>query len=113
MVESDPSEKGGICCLVEGLSPGNVAAIPSYLSPDPQTQISPHMTLIHSFFPLLEPRVSGYEQDFVCWAYKRMPGFLTHSHLSLADRIFAYFHRQILCRHLFQSVVLWARDPGM
>ena len=40
---------------------------------------SPQVCLVHSFFPLLESRVSGCKQNVVLWPFKR----LSHLQLSL------------------------------
>ena len=44
------------------------------------------------------------------WLFKKVPGFLADSHLSLVDRIPTDFHSQMLCGH-FLAVVLWAGEP--
>ena len=60
-----PQDKGGVCCVGEGLSTGILAALLSALSPDPQTPDSPYVTLVCSALPVPEPRVSGCEIYFV------------------------------------------------
>ena len=72
-----------------------LVAIPSALSPESQTPVSSHMTLVCSALPLPEPRESGCNQDFVCWAFKRVL-CLWQTHLSLADRIPANFHGDVM-----------------
>ena len=57
--------KDGVCDVGEGLSTGILVVVPSALSPDPQTPDSAHVTLVCPVLSLLEPRVSGCEQDFV------------------------------------------------
>lgn len=64
------------------------------------------MTLVCYALPLLEPKVSGWEPDFVCLPFKRAPVSVADSHLFLADRIPVDFHRQMSCGHLFLAVVL-------
>lgn len=84
--------------------PGGCSSAPS---PEPQTPDSPRMTLVHFPFSPLEPRVSGCEQTFVCWPFKRVPGSLANFHFSLADRNLAAVH------NLFLTLVLWAGEPGL
>ena len=55
--------------------------------PRAQTSVSPHMAPVHSALPLPEPRMSGCEQNFVCWPFRRAPVSLKDFYLSLADRI--------------------------
>lgn len=43
------------------------------LSLDLQTSDSPQATTLCTTLPLLEARVSDYEQYFVCWPFKREP----------------------------------------
>ena len=54
----------------ERLSTGVLAPVPSVLSPKLPTPDSPQVSLVHSAFPLLQPRVSGYKQNFVHWPFK-------------------------------------------
>lgn len=49
------------CGMREGLTINILGVVPSGLSPEPQTPVSPYVILAHSALPLLEPRVSGYE----------------------------------------------------
>lgn len=72
-----------------------------------------HTTLVCFDLPTLDPRVSGCKGHFVCWHFKRVPVSLADFHVSLADRIPSDFHSQMICECLFQSLVLWAGDPGM
>ena len=83
-----------------------MVAIPLALSPEQQTPVSPHVTLVHSALPVLEPRVSGCDQDFVHWLFKGMLMSLAVSYLSLAVRIPTNFHSQMLCGCLFLTPVL-------
>ena len=73
----------------------------------------PHTTLVLLTSPLLEPRLSGCEQHFVCCSLKRAPGSLEDYCLFLADRILVDFHCQMLCVHFFLALVLCAGEPGM
>ena len=74
---------------------------------------SPHTSLVFSTIPPLDPRMSGCEQDFVCWPFKRVPVPLSDSCLSIVDRILRNFHIQILCGCLFLAVVSWAGQLSM
>lgn len=58
--------KDGICSVGEGLNTGILEAILSALSPEPRTPVSPPITLVHSVFPLPEPRFLKAEmtQDY-------------------------------------------------
>ena len=49
-------------------------AVLSLLSPKPPAPHY-HVSLVHSALPLLEPRVSGCKQNFVCWPFKRLSAF--------------------------------------
>ena len=84
----------------EGFSTGILAAAPSAFSlfgviePSlPMRNSSP----IGATLPPWEPRVSSCEWDVVCLLFKRAPGFLEGSCLSLADRIPTDFHSLMLC----------------
>ena len=92
----------------EELGIGILLAIPLAISPESQIPISPHTTVFHYALSLLEPRVSGCEQDFVHWSFKRTPVSLADSCLSLVDRISADFHSQMLYGPLFLAMVLYA-----
>ena len=63
--------------------------------------------------PQLEPRVSGCERDFVCWPFKRVPGFPLDSSISLVDRIPGDFHSQMLHSLLFLALVFLTWEPGI
>lgn len=92
---------------------GPPVALPSAPSPEPQTPVFPHTTLVHSTPPPLEHRVSGYKQHFVRWSFKRVPASLPmDSHLFLADTNPVTFHRQMLRGYLFWALLLWAGEPG-
>ena len=84
-------------------------AVPSALSPEPQTPDSPHITLVHSTLPLLEPRVSVWEQNCVCWPFRNAPVSLADFYLSLTDGI-PFFHSQESSGLLFQTLVLWTAE---
>ena len=60
-----PPKEDGICVVGDGLNTGTLAVVPSALSPEPHTPVSPHLTLVHSILSLLEPQVSSYKHDFV------------------------------------------------
>ena len=62
--------------------------------------------------PPLELRVSCWEQDFVCWPFNNVPGFLAESSLSLQTES-ADLPSQMLCGHLFSALLLWAGEPGL
>lgn len=49
----------------------------------------------------------------VQWPSKSAPVSLENSYLSVADRIPADFHNQILCDYLLLALVLWDGDPGV
>ena len=85
-----PPKKDGVCSVQWSPNTGILVAVRSALSPEPQTLVSP------CDFSLLYPLVSGCEQDFVSWPLKRAPVFPADFHLSLADRIPADFHSQML-----------------
>ena len=105
-------KKDGVCRWYgRGTHTGILVAVPSTLSLEPQTPVSPHTTMVWSSLPLPEPRVRGWKWDFVCWRFKSVPVFLADSHLSLHDRIPVDFHSQISCGWLFLALVLWAEDP--
>ena len=113
MKGSAPSKKDGICQEGEELSSGILVAVPSTPSPEPQTPVSLHMTVACSALPVLEPRVSGWEQNVVHWLFKNVPVSTDNSPLFLADRIPTDFHSHILCKCLFVALMLWADEPGV
>ena len=51
---------------------GNDSADPLGLFPEPPTSDFPHMVLVLSHLPSLEPRVSDCKQNFVHWPFKRV-----------------------------------------
>ena len=89
--ESASPKKGDICSVGEGLSTETLAALLSALSPEPQLPVSPHETLVCSIIPLLEPRLSGCQWDFVLWCSKRVPVSRSDSLLPVVDRILLIF----------------------
>ena len=94
------------------MDPGT--AVPSVLSLEPQTSDFSHMTLVHSILSLLEPVVSGCEQNFVCWPFKRVPATLVDFCLSLTDRISTDFHSQMLGGCPFLALALgWGAQLGV
>ena len=54
-----PPKKDGVCGLGEELSTEILAAVPLALSPELQTPVSAHMTLVCSALPPLEPTESS------------------------------------------------------
>lgn len=74
-----------------------------------KTQVSPCIILIISEVLSLpwEPRVRVCEQNFVCWPFHSMPGFLLAFCLSPVDQIPDDFHSQMFHGLLFPAVVLW------
>ena len=46
--------------------------LPSFLPPEAPTPDSPQISIVRCALPLLEPRVSGYKRNFVCWTFKRL-----------------------------------------
>lgn len=78
----------------------------SVLSPEPQISVSPHVTLVCSTFPPLLSRVSGYKWD-LCTGLLRGCPCLSKPCLSLADRIPADFHSQLLYGYLCSVLVCW------
>ena len=89
------------------------AAVPSALSSEPQTPDFSHVMLVHSILPLLEPRVSSCEWNFVCWPFNRVPVSPVDSCLSLAYRSPSAFHYQILYGCLFPALVLRVGEPDL
>ena len=57
--------------------------------------------------------MSGCEQDFVHWTFKRVPVSLPDFCFSLADKIPSDFHSQMLCGCLFPALVLWDGESSM
>lgn len=101
MKASAPPKKDDIYGMGRGLSTGILAAVPSALSPKPQTPVSPHRTLVYSALSPLEPRVNVCRRDFMGCPFKRAPVFLADCCLSLEDRIPTDFHSQMFCGSLF------------
>ena len=113
MEGSAPPKKNGVCGLGEGLGSEILMTVPSTLSPESQTPVCPYTTLICSTLPPLEPGMSGCEQGFLCWPFKRVPGFLVDSHLFLVDRLSTDSHSQMLCGVLFPNLMIQSGEPGM
>ena len=63
----------------EWLSTVIIAAIPSVLLSETPIPDFPQASLVYSALPLLEPRASGYKQNFVCWPFKRLSASLAIS----------------------------------
>lgn len=80
----------------------------------PQNSASPCMILVISELlpPPWKPMVSVCEQNFVCWPFNSMPGFLLAFCLSPVDRIPDDLHSQMFHGLLFPAVVLWVEEPG-
>lgn len=110
MEGSVPLKRDIICDMGEGLGTGILVSEPSALSPEPQSHLS-HMSLAHSALPPLELRMSDCKQGFCLWALSDGIWSLSYFSFSLADRIPAHFHSQMLCGHLFLALVRWAVDP--
>ena len=111
-MESVPPKKDDVCGTRERFSTGILMAVPSALSLEPQTLVSPHMTLACSTLPLPEAMESVYQLSFLWWSFKKMPVSLTEFHLFLTDRFLLIF-RLILCKYFFLALVLRAGDPSM
>ena len=77
--ESAPPKKDGACVVEEGLSTESLVAVPSALFQELQTQVSPHVILFHSTLSLPELMLSGCDQDFVNWPFRRMSVTLADS----------------------------------
>lgn len=91
------SAQGRWCCPSRPLS-------------NPCHPMSPCMTPVCS--EPLSFRVSAREHDFLCWPFRRAPGSLADSSLSLVGRIPADFHSQMVCELLFRGLVLRAGEPS-
>lgn len=77
----------------EGLSAGT----PAIVTLATQFSLSLlHPSLLQAALPMLEPRVSDQEYDFVQWPFERASVFPAGSHLSVANRLPADFHSQIV-----------------
>lgn len=68
---SSATQNDSICSTGEGLSTGILVSVSSALFS--QTSYSPHMALAFSAYTLPKTRLSGYKQNFVHWALKRLP----------------------------------------
>ena len=66
------------------------------------------MTLVCWALPLLEPRVSGCEQNFVCRSFKR--ALVSLVDCCFPDRKPTAFHSQMLRGCPLLALVLWARE---
>lgn len=66
-------------------------------------------SLLQAVFPSPESSVSGYELDFMCLPFKRVPGFLADCRLYLEE----WFLQQMLCGILFLVLVLLAGEPDV
>ena len=94
--------------------PGNFLFISLPRATNP---ISLQVTLVCSPFPLLEIRVSGYEQDFVHWPYKRAAVSLADSCLTLVTESLLIFtarcdmgtSSRLWCAGL--GALVWGREP--
>lgn len=62
-------------------------------------------------YPLVEPWVSVWEQNPLCWPFKSAPGFLADALLFQVDRVPVDFHCQMLYGCLFPALILWDGDP--
>lgn len=94
----------------EGLSTGILVAVPSVLF---WKTTSLRRDLAHFTLPLLNPLLSGCEQNFVCWPFNRALVPLANSCLFLTNWKPAAFHCQMLCRCLFLALMLWAEKPNL
>lgn len=106
--------KASVSCVGEGLSTGTLAAVPLVLSLEPHYPVSPHMTLVcSSHLPFARDQGEWLKMRFlcVCCSFKRVPGFLADSYLSLAYSIPTDFHSQMSCGLLSLALVLLAREP--
>ena len=56
--------------------------------------------------------MSGCEQDFVHWTFKRVPVSLPDFCFSLADKIPSDFRSQMLRGNIFLNLMLWAGESG-
>ena len=100
----------------EWLSTGILVAVVLILFPEPPAPKSPQASLVHCAFPLLEPRVSGYNQNCVCWVFRgslRLQSFLTGRQkrccFSQLDVIWVPFQLWF-CRLGYPS---WGLDPTL
>ena len=112
MEGNTPAKNDSICSVVKGLSTGTLEAVLLALFPEHQTSFCCHRTIC-SALSLSESRVSIYKQDFVCWPFKRAPGSLADSCLSLVERIPTDFYSQILFGHFFSALVLKAGESSV
>lgn len=71
-----------------------------------------HRILIHVTFPLLEPRVSSCEWDFVCWSFKRAFVSLVDSSLSGAHGLCLFSQPSVMWVPLLSSGVV-AGEAGL
>ena len=90
----------------EGISTAFLVAVPSAISPEPQTPVSLHTTPVHSNPPPPEARVSGGECHFVHRPFKSVTVSPADSYLFLANKIPTDFYNQMLRGCLFLAVVL-------
>ena len=64
--------------------------------------------------PPPEPRVSGHKWDFLCWPFKRVPGFLAVSILTKADKFPTDFQSDIMWAPLPSTNILgWGAQGGV
>ena len=111
-VGSAPPKKDGIYSVGEGLSTGNLAAVPSALPQNHKPQLSSHDSTPF-YLASFGTQGEGCKWDFVCWSFKRAPVSLADSCLLLVGKIPSDSHSQMLCGHLFLAMVLWAGELDM
>ena len=92
------------------LSTGILVVDLSALSPELPTLVSLYVSLVHSALLLLEPSISSWEWNFVCWTFKRLS-------LSLAicpwwTEILLLFTARCYLGS-FPSLVLYAGEPSL
>lgn len=70
------------------------------LSPERLAPDFPHVSIVHSALPLLEPKISCCKWNFVYWSFR---WFSASQVISLADRNPAAFHSHVLLGFLSRS----------
>ena len=63
-------ETDGLCSME--MTQQILPAVPSVFDPEPPALDSPHVPIVHSALPLLEPRLSGCKWNFMPWPLKRL-----------------------------------------
>lgn len=93
---------------------GIVVSVPSALSPEPRTPVSPHATLI---LPTIHPpstKAQGkwLQMRIVPWPFRRVPVSLANFHFSLGDEIHLISTARCYVAPL-PDLVLWVGEPGV